>query len=41
MLKLKREDLIDGMIILSEPSGYSAGSIVEISNETTSRKQTK
>ena len=39
--EIEGADLIDGMIILSEPSGYSAGSTVEISNETTSRKQTK
>jgi len=37
--EIEGEDLIDGMIILSEPSSYSVGSAVTISSETTSRKQ--
>ncbi|AWK51870.1 secretion protein HlyD [Clostridium beijerinckii] len=39
--EIEGADISDGMIILSDPSTYSVGSTVTISNETTSRKQTK
>lgn len=39
--EIEGADLSDGMIILSDPSSYSVGSTVTISDETTSRKQTK
>ena len=39
--EIEGADLSDGMIILSDPSGYSDGSAVTISSETTSKKQNK
>ena len=40
-VEIEGADLSDGMIILSDPSSYSVGSNVTISDATTSRKQNK
>jgi HlyD family secretion protein len=40
-VEIEGADLSDGMIILSEPSSYSVGSNVVISDATSSRKQNK